>query len=245
MYHNIAEQGGFNTLSLRDFEEHLKFLSSSQKYKVVSLDDYLKFEQKKQISVTFDDAYVCLKDKVLSLIEKYQIPISIFVPVAHVGLNNSWDMKNGNEKSISIMDWEDIRFLNNHPLITIGSHGCQHVSIGMTGEGCYEEEYAVSKKILESQIGHEVDYFAYPYGQYKDVPQDTSAVFFQKWGYKAYLTTNWSRKNSIKNKYKLNRLEILDNYDVDYLQKILNRTFDKRYYKQKLKNFLYGLKLIK
>lgn len=77
MYHNIAEQGGFNTLSLRDFDEHLNYLKSNQKFKVVSLEEYLKFEQKEQIAVTFDDAYVCLKDKVLSLIEKYQIPISI------------------------------------------------------------------------------------------------------------------------------------------------------------------------
>lgn len=131
-------------------------------------------------------------------------------------------MKDGNE-AITIMNWDDIRFLSNHPLITIGSHVCQHISIGKSVEMCYEEEYAHSKNVIEIQLGIEVNYFAYPYGQYKDIPHHESNDFFKKLGYKAYLTTNWSRKNSNQNTYKLNRLEMLDSYNVEYLNKILNR----------------------
>lgn len=244
MYHNIVRQGRFNTLGLSDFEDHLKFLSSGNKYRLLSLADYLKFEHKNQIAITFDDAYICLKDSVLPLIEKYKAPIAIFVPVAHVGKNNAWDIAKGHE-AIQIMDWESIRLLNENPLITIGSHGCQHVSIGLRGRDCYEEEFGRSKLVLEGKLGETVDFFAYPYGQYRDVPQQESVDFFEKWAYKAYLTTNWSRKNTKMDQFKLNRLEMLENYNVAYLEKILSRTIDPRRYKQILKNFLYRLKVLK
>ncbi len=244
MNHNIAEQGGFNTLSLSDFENHLKFLSSTKQYQLVSLADYLKFEHKNQIAITFDDAYICLKDSVLPLIEKYKTPIAIFVPVAHVGAYNVWDVQKGYAR-IEIMDWDAIRHLNQNSLITIGSHGCAHESIGLVGRKCYEAEFGTSKKKLEQELGKTADFFAYPFGQYRDVVHTKDHSFFEQWGYNAYLTTNWSRTNTKNEQFWLNRLEVLENYDVDFLKHILSRRIDTRRYKQIIKNLFYRLKVLK
>lgn len=238
MYHHIAEVGSGNTLATTYFEEHLKLLSTLEDYTIVSLSEYLKFENKRQIAITFDDAYCSILELVLPLIQRYSIPISIFVPTAHVGKYNVWDVVNG-ENIIPIMNWEQLREISKEPLVTIGSHGCNHVSIGEVGETCYEQEFKLSKQELEEKLTIPIHYFAYPYGQLQNCVTNEKEHFFQKWGYTAYLTTNWSRFNSLKNWYTLNRIEILGSTDAVKLKQIIYRKIDWKSLKQKIKNGIF------
>ncbi|MDY0143373.1 MAG: polysaccharide deacetylase family protein [Bacteroidales bacterium] len=89
MYHNIDDEIGFNTISTENFEEQIKYLKSRTKLSIVSINDYLKNikhqKNKKIVTISFDDAYVSIKSKVLPIIKKYNIPIIVFVPVGLVG----------------------------------------------------------------------------------------------------------------------------------------------------------------
>lgn len=236
MYHNIANEQSQHSLSKAYFEEHLKLLNSLKHFSVVSLSEYLNFEKPNQIALTFDDAYLSIETIVLPLIQKYHIPITVFVPTAHVGGFNQWDVEKGSER-IDILQWESLRKLSKEPLMTFGSHGSQHVSIGEVGESCYDEEFLESKKILERELEMPVDYFAYPYGQKKNCV-NKSEDFFVRMQYKAYLTTNWNRHNDKKNWIALNRIEILPTTDSEQLKAIITRKVDWKACKQKIKNLI-------
>ena len=246
MYHNIDEEGGFNTVSLKNFTEQILYLSLNKEFCIVSIDDYIKYlglRERKLITITFDDAYTSIQSKVLPIIKKYNIPITVFIPINCVGGYNTWDTSIGKEQ-LKILDWSEIKILSNEPLLTFGSHGLSHISLGNVSRTILEDEIIKSKIILENEINTSVNYFSYPYGQLKDFSKNTLTLL-KDCGYKAGFTTNWSRRNSKRNVYYLNRIEIRNSDCIKTFKKIINRKVDFKYYKQNLKNLLIKLKLYK
>lgn len=88
-YHRILPQHKIDKINLPDrglvtslenFEQQLKFFS--EKYNCVSLDNLItnkKIDKKFKVCLTFDDGYKDNLDYALPLIEKYQIPTTIFI----------------------------------------------------------------------------------------------------------------------------------------------------------------------
>lgn len=247
MYHNINKEVGFNTISTKRFEEQILYIISNPELRIVSINEYLenlKSQNKnKIITLTFDDAYESIKSEVLPIIKKYNIPITVFIPVNMIGKYNIWDALNGNIQ-INILTWSEIKNLNNESLITFGSHGLNHISLGSADIETTKEEIVKSKQILENEIGTTIEYFSYPYGQLKDINNE-SQLILKDFGYRASFTTNWSRKNTIKNIYLLNRIEIKSTDNIESFKEIINRRIDYKLHKQRLKNLLFLLKLYK
>lgn len=71
-------------------------------------------------------------------------------------------------ESVSL-SWEEIATLSKNPLITIGAHTMQHVSVKQQATLVVENEMHLSKKELEYYIQKEVKHFAYPFGGSFDV----------------------------------------------------------------------------
>lgn len=71
-------------------------------------------------------------------------------------------------RSVSL-SWDEIATLSRHPLITIGAHTMQHVSVKQQNYEVVKAEMSSSKKELEHYIGKEVKHFAYPFGGTFDV----------------------------------------------------------------------------
>ena len=67
------------------------------------------------------------------------------------------------------MSWDEIAAISKHPLITIGAHTMQHVSVKQQATSDVENEMRLSKQELEHFIGKEVKHFAYPFGGTFDV----------------------------------------------------------------------------
>lgn len=62
------------------------------------------------------------------------------------------------------LNWEEVKILDRHPLITIGSHSHSHPNLKiLTEEKAFSEMY-MSKSLLEERLEHSVHHFAYPYG---------------------------------------------------------------------------------
>ena len=64
----------------------------------------------------------------------------------------------------NILSWEEVRKLDEHPLITIGAHTRNHAILSRLTESELRSELAGSKKILEGHLNHSVDLLAYPVG---------------------------------------------------------------------------------
>jgi peptidoglycan/xylan/chitin deacetylase (PgdA/CDA1 family) len=67
------------------------------------------------------------------------------------------------------MTWDDIKEIHNDGLITIGSHTVNHISLANSKKEKVLFELTMSKKIIESKLGCNIEHFAYPYGTWSDV----------------------------------------------------------------------------
>ncbi len=67
------------------------------------------------------------------------------------------------------LTWEEIRTLSKEPLISIGAHTMNHISVKQQTDDLVESEMSASKKEIEKHIGQEVKHFAYPFGGDYDV----------------------------------------------------------------------------
>ncbi len=63
-----------------------------------------------------------------------------------------------------ILDWQELRELDNHPLVTIAAHTVNHPVLAQVNGELAAQEIGQSRQRLEQQLGHPVPYFAYPFG---------------------------------------------------------------------------------
>lgn len=62
------------------------------------------------------------------------------------------------------MNWEQIREMHQHPLVTIGAHTIHHYALKKLSLEQVREEADQGRSILARQLGEEPRHFAYPYG---------------------------------------------------------------------------------
>ena len=95
---------------------------------------------------------------------------------------------------------EDIKILNSNPLITIGAHTHNHLSLKNLSRTTCIEEIKLSKEILENSIGININHFSYPYGSKSDVGKREHKIV-QDLGFKSAVTTSVGKvnKNSLFN----------------------------------------------
>lgn len=240
MYHNVSVQSGFNTLSISHLEEHLEALRNKG-FTLVDLQTYcntLPHHRDKVLTITFDDAFVGIRRFVQPLFQTLGIPFSIFVPTDYVGQYNLWDEGVNGFQRNDLLSWDELRDMADDPLITVGSHGCHHISMGKLSENDFRREASESKRILCERLGKTaISYFAFPYGQKKDIPAFAPRVL-QELSYEAALSTLWNRHNTIHERYALNRLEVRPGEDGHALLHKLSRPIDFRRHRQFAKIFI-------
>jgi len=101
---------------------------------------------------------------------------------------------------------EDLKLLSKNPLITIGAHTHNHLSLkNLDREDCIEE-IKKSKKILEDLINHKIDHFSYPYGSKNDVGKREFEIV-ENLGFRSAATTSVG-KLSKKKLFNLPRIHI-------------------------------------
>lgn len=90
---------------------------------------------------------------------------------------------------------EQCKELGKHPLVTVGAHTVNHVSLGRTEEAVVEYEIKNSIKQLENILEKKIEYFAYPFGGNGDYSKQAIDIL-KECGIKAAFTTYSSVYNS-------------------------------------------------
>ncbi|MEM7040993.1 MAG: polysaccharide deacetylase family protein, partial [Bacteroidota bacterium] len=240
MYHNIGPAPAANTVAIDAFAAQMAHLADpASGYAVQDFAAYTaqldgRQRQRKALTVTFDDAYIHVAAMALPVLEQHQIPVTVFVPVGHVGGHNAWDTAQG-AAEIRIMDWAALRELAGHPLVTLGVHSWSHPSMGQLPEADLGREIGEAKAELEQQIGGEAAFFAYPYGQLKDVGS-VVAKAVQAAGFQAACTTIWGGDNGEAQRFLLRRLDITPEDSLLDFRKKLEKRRHSRFVRQRLKN---------
>ncbi len=237
MYHNVDEKAGFNTVSAENFERQLRYVQ--QRWQFVDMDTYVRecHNNSHLATVTFDDAYDCLYTRVKAICDELNVPVTVFVPVYHVGSYNCWDEEEPGYQKIETLSWWAIEQLAQTPLFTFGSHGMTHVSLRNLSKEETMKDLKESKAMLEKHLQKTVDYYAFPFGQRKDFGYATPELL-QETGYKAAFTTLWKRNNLHENPYRLRRAEVRPMDAIEDFQRFLNPTIDFRYVKQEIKSLI-------
>lgn len=86
------------------------------------------------------------------------------------------------------MNWDEIRELAAHPLVTIGAHTVSHPVLAKADESVVRAELTRSREILRQRLQRDVRYLAYPYGSADAVGTREFAIASEV-GYQMALTT--------------------------------------------------------
>ncbi len=167
MYHAIDRSGWKLAVSPETFERQMSYLA--QKGWVVRLADvvsYVKGEKKlpaHAVAVTFDDGYRDLLKTVLPILERYNIPTTVFI-------SSDLSIRTDPTGTPRLTE-EELCTLSRSPLITIGSHAKTHTKfVGLSSEEMYREAKESADR-LERISGKRPIFFAYPFGSRSTVAE--------------------------------------------------------------------------
>jgi peptidoglycan/xylan/chitin deacetylase (PgdA/CDA1 family) len=86
------------------------------------------------------------------------------------------------------MNWDEIRELATHPLVTIGAHTVSHPVLAKADESFVRAELARSREMLRQKLQRDVRHLAYPYGS-ADAVGAREFTIASELGYETALTT--------------------------------------------------------
>jgi peptidoglycan/xylan/chitin deacetylase (PgdA/CDA1 family) len=171
-------------ISPERFERQLRWLADSRE--VVPLVETLsEGKNRRLVAITFDDGYRDNLTVALPLLEKFRLPMTLFVTAGFV------DHK-------GYLSEEELSEISKHPLITIGAHGLWHRHFNRLPEDEARFELLESRHLLEEIIGKKVDLMAWPFGECDAELERLSA----ECGYRAAWSV-WKGTNSAHSRWRV------------------------------------------
>jgi peptidoglycan/xylan/chitin deacetylase (PgdA/CDA1 family) len=155
VYHTINYAGSASDcqemISPERFEQQLRWLARWRR--VVPLTETLERNRRDvPVAITFDDGYRDNLTIALPLLEKYRLPMTLFVVAGFVGREN-------------YLSKDELREMAKHPLITIGSHGLWHRNFTRLSPKDARFELLESRRHLQAMIDAPIELLAWPYGE--------------------------------------------------------------------------------
>ncbi len=183
------------------FEKQLQYLKDNN-YAVIS-SSYLAEALEKNITllpktviINFDDGWKNQYKYAFPLLKKYGYTATFFLPSDMIGHGSAF------------MTWDQVKDLDNAGM-EIGGHTRTHPYLPtIDSQADLISEIKGGKTVLESQLGHPIFSFAYPFGHYND--NIISVV--KKAGFTSARSTYKGVYNSLAEIYKLKGVEATDDF---------------------------------
>lgn len=237
MYHHLdpAEDGSnMSVIGLEEFAMQMAYLAENN-YTAMTVTEWMtaKAVPEKTVIITIDDGYESVYTYMLPILVEYDIKASIYPIVASTPGEK-------NTPGIPHLTWEQMQHMVDTGLIEIGSHTYDlHFHIdGPVGRGSalvtkkwlselerYEtdaefrdrarEDLALSKELLEENLGIEVTSFAYPYGRWTDEVEEIG----KEVGFKYFLTLD----PQVQNEDQMTRVNVPPGLTLEEFVKLLDQ----------------------
>ena len=104
------------------------------------------------------------------------------------------------------LTWDQIRQLDQSGLIEIGGHTVDHLSLPSVQSSLLQFEITQNKTEIETQLGHPIRHFAYPYGSYNQ--SVINAV--RNAGYSSAVSTHFGVNQTVSQLYSMPRVRDAD-----------------------------------
>ena len=188
----------FHDMSASDAERNFTYLK--RHYHIISLNDYLSAVKNgtslphKAVVITFDDGHISNYD-MLPIIQKLQIPVTIFLCSGIVGTHRHFWFRNNQEVKEKVepfkrmpngqrleelkaygfeqqKEYPDIQALTTNqieemkPWVDFQSHTCFHPILPQCDDATAELEIRNSRQQLKDSFGLSVNVLSYPNGDY-------------------------------------------------------------------------------
>jgi peptidoglycan/xylan/chitin deacetylase (PgdA/CDA1 family) len=157
-YHSVSENlkyYPYNTAPAA-LAQQVSFLR--KEFTIISIEEArrqvtTRVEQTGQIVITFDDGYASVFDTVFPMFKEMNVPFGVFV---------STSLASSGYKAYC--GWSQLGEMSAHPLVTIGSHGINHIGFDSIDLADVSHELKESRSAIEARIQQKILFFAYPYG---------------------------------------------------------------------------------
>lgn len=161
-YHSVGG-GWYDDIPVAAFREQLSYLT--REYEVVDLPDVLARSDRKRVALTFDDGYRDFYDNVLPLLHEYDVPATVFLPVAAVECAPAASLDRFDYDPLSEAQ---LRELVDDPLVSIGNHTVTHPRLADLDDDRLEAEIVDAKEQLEDALSITVSRFCYPHNAFDE-----------------------------------------------------------------------------
>jgi len=171
MYHHVlnaqaAKAIGATNLNVPPeiFREQIDYLLAKG-YHVIGLDEMVSQIRDntlppKSVVLTFDDGYNNFYANVYSILKEKHLKATVFVISQFVGGDR-------------YLSWSEIKEMSDSGLVLIGDHTLNHLALPALSREDQKNQILSAKTIIEDHIQKSVRFFAYPYGSYNSVSEES------------------------------------------------------------------------
>ncbi|CAK2050691.1 Polysaccharide deacetylase family protein [Vibrio crassostreae] len=151
-----------NSSDFLNIEDAVKLIESGEANEVDG--NYLSF--------TFDDGFDDCYYSLAPSLNKYDVNACFFINPNYVTGDENYISRFNDQLTKTTgkkpLNWTQIVELHKNGFV-IGNHTLDHLRLSELSRDLVYEQVVSSKNIIESHIGNECNYFAWPYGQARDI----------------------------------------------------------------------------
>lgn len=209
-YHMVNRMFISLAIDPEDFDWQMKYLVDHG-YHTISPEELYAFLEGKgtlpdrPVLITFDDGYVDNYTNAYPILKKYNLKATIFIVTGFVSERKGY------------LTWDQLREMEQHG-ITAQSHTVTHAPLPELSDERIREELVVSKQQAEAELGHPIEFIAYPTGVH-----DLHIVGIAKEaGYKGGFTVKYGNVDRSSNVYAMERVPVFRTAatNVDFVDRL-------------------------
>ena len=195
-YHQVGSNFTPLCVPTHLFDEQMLYLKENGYITITPEELYEGIEgtmvlPERPVLITFDDGYVDNYNNAMPILKKYGMRATIFVVPGFTSVQANY------------LTWEQLKEMEKNGF-TIQSHTLNHRALEELPDDEIRAELLNSKILIEKNLGHSVDFLAYPTGTYNlhiaGIAKDV--------GYKAAYTIKYGSVDKGSNIYALERVPI-------------------------------------
>ena len=193
-----------------DFEWQMKYLVDHG-YHTISTDELYDFMEGKgalpdrPVLITFDDGYVDNYTNAYPILKKYNLKATIFIVTGFVSSRKGY------------LTWDQLREMEQHGIMA-QSHTVTHAPLPELPDERIREELVESKRTAEAELGHPIDFIAYPTGAHDlHIVSIATAA-----GYRGGFTVKYGNVDRSSNVYAMERVPVFRTSatNVDFVDRL-------------------------
>ena len=186
-YHRIDDEEHRSCVSIKAFAEQMAFLRD-EGWTVLTLKEVANhlatgtdFPQR-AIAVTFDDGFRDNYTAALPILQKHEIPATVFLTTDFIGASELPVLRD--RSGVEPLDWDEVRAMAAAG-VQLGAHTMTHPSLDQLPAEAMASEIRECRTRIQEETGVWAEDFCYPRGHYNEVVENA----VREAGYQTGLTT--------------------------------------------------------